>query len=72
MVRQCLGSATEEERQTGAEAEIVLVIVEAVGDARHQVFDLHRTERKMSRKPEVQPAACGHCEVSLPSGVLDS
>jgi len=62
----------EAEDDPGAVPEIVLAVVEAVGDFCQEVFGLHRTDREVFGDFEVNSAAGGHCKMALPADLLDS
>lgn len=56
-------AAAETVDDSGAEPEIILPIIQAVGDLRQKVLGLHRTHREMPRHAEIQPSSNGHREV---------
>ena len=61
----------EAEDHSGAEPEIVLAVVEAIGDLCKEVLSLQRADRKVPGDFDVDSPAGGHCEMALPSGLFD-
>jgi len=51
---------TEPEDDSGAKPEVVLPIIEAVGDFRQEVLRLHGTNREVPRRTDINASSGGH------------
>jgi hypothetical protein len=63
--------SAEPENDSSAEPEVILPVVEPIGDFCQEVFSLHRANREVPGDFDVNSPTRRHCEMALPSNLFD-